>query len=153
MEETFHRDLDVGREVEIKHLKIIQEYYPDAHMIDDYCKEWDIFIPSENFGIEIKYDRMSQDTGNIVVEIEFNGTASALSTTKSRYWIFDTGNKTIMVETEKLRNLVKKFKVSRFTARGDSKEKKAYLIPQKFIEEIHIPINSIKNKSGLDSFL
>jgi len=153
MIETFHRDLKGGKEIELKHLKSIQKYYPDAYMIEGYCKEWDIFIPSKNFGIEIKSDKMSQKTGNIVVEIEFNGKLSALSTTKSKYWFFDTGLKTIIIEVEKLRNLVKKFKPAKFTARGDVREKKAYLIPQKSIEELQVPISAIKPMGALDSLL
>ena len=94
---TFSRDLKRGKKFEEKHLAIIQKTYPDAYMIDGYCKEWDIYIPSEKFGIEVKSDKMSQQTGNIVVEIKFNGKPSALSTTKAKYWIFDTGVDTIQL--------------------------------------------------------
>jgi hypothetical protein len=134
--ETFHRDLQEGNLIEQKHLKIIQQKYPDAYKIQGYCKEWDIFIPSKNFGIEIKSDKMSQLTGNIVVEINFNGKPSALSTTKSKYWIFDTGIKTLIVLVDDLKKLVKQFQTRRFTAKGDTKEKEAYLIKQRFIETI-----------------
>ena len=104
-------------------------------------KEWDIFIPSKNMGVEIKSDKMSQSTGNIVVEINFNNKPSALSTTKSKYWIFDTGLKSITVEVNDLKNLVKQFKTRHFTARGDTKQKEAYLIKQKFIEDISTNID------------
>lgn len=136
--DTFHRDLSWGKEVERKHLEIIKKQYPDAYMVDGYCKEWDIFIPSENFGIEIKSDKMSQYTGNIVVEISFNGKPSALSTTKAKYWIFDTGVKSIKVRVDKLRELVVGFRPVTFMARGDNKSKEAYLIKQKYIEAISL---------------
>lgn len=139
--DTFDRDLNEGIKVEEKHLSIIQQKYPDAYRVKGYCKEWDIFIPSKNIGIEIKSDKASQKYGNIVVEINFNNKPSALSTTKSKYWIFDTGLKSITVEVNDLKNLVKQFKTRHFTARGDTKQKEAYLIKQKFIEDISTDID------------
>lgn len=136
--ETFHRDLELGKQIEKLHLKIIQQTFPDAYIIDGYCKEWDIWIPSQKMGIEIKSDQKSRYTGNIVVEIEFNGKPSALSTTKSKYWIFYTGEKSIMVDVDDLKTLVKNFQPVIFTAKGDIKPKKAYLIPQKYIENLAI---------------
>ncbi len=120
MSDTFQRDLSWGKEIEKKHLVTIQKSYPDAYMIDGYCKEWDIYSPSGKIGFEIKSDRKSQYTGNIVVEISFNGKPSALRTTKAKYWIFDLGTKSIIVEVEELKKLVAKFQPVTFTARGDS---------------------------------
>ena len=149
--ETFHRDLAGGKIIEAKHLKVIQKTYPDAYMIDGYCKEWDIYIPSGSFGIDVKSDKMSQKTGNIVVEVRFNGKASALSTTKSRYWIFDTGVKSMMVEVTRLRRLVEKShdRKRTFTALGDTHPKDAYLIEQKYIEQLDCNFPS----GALDTFL
>lgn len=136
MNETFHRDLKEGKLVEHKHLELIQKIYPDAHIVDGYCKEWDIYVPSEDIGIEIKSDKMSQKTGNIVVEVEFNGKPSALSTSKSMWWIFDTGVETIKVKLYDLKELVKHFNPVQFVGKGDSKMKKAYLIPIQSIRNI-----------------
>ena len=151
---TFNRDLGRGKKIEEKHLAIIQKTYPDAYMIDGYCKEWDIYIPSEKFGIEVKSDKMSQQTGNIVVEIKFNGKPSALSTTKAKYWIFDTGVDTIYVGVDDLKELVNKSKdrLRTFTAKGDMHPKDAYLIKQKYIETIKTTIQPIL-KGQLDKFL
>ena len=151
---TFNRDLGRGKKIEEKHLAIIQKTYPDAYMIDGYCKEWDIYIPSAKFGIEVKSDKMSQQTGNIVVEIKFNGKPSALSTTKAKYWIFDTGVDTIYVGVDDLKELVDKSKdrLRTFTAKGDMHPKDAYLIKQKYIETIKTTIQPIL-KGQLDKFL
>ena len=136
MEETFHRDLEIGKQVERNHLELIQKKWSDAYVVEGYCKEWDIFVPSMNMGIEIKSDQKSQFTGNLVVEIEFNGKPSALLTTKANYWIFFTGKKSICVDVDDLKKLVTNFKPVKFIAKGDTKQKTAYLIPQKFIEDI-----------------
>ena len=144
---TFKRDLAKGKLVEAKHLAVIQEKYPDARIIDGYCKEWDIWIESAGFGIEVKSDTASQKYGNIAVEVEMGGKPSALSTTKAKYWIFDTGIHTMYVDVNDLKKLVSNPKFSsypffrpNFIAKGDSLSKAIYFIPQKFIEEIHTNI-------------
>jgi len=138
--DTFKRDLAKGKLVEAKHLAIIQKKYPDARIIDGYCKEWDIWIESAGFGIEIKSDIASQKYGNIVVEIEMGGKPSALSTTKAKYWIFDTGLKSMTVKTDDLKLLVHQFETRKFVAPGDTKQKEVYLVKQKFIEDMHTNI-------------
>ena len=47
-----------------------------------YYKEYDIFVPELNIGIEVKSDEKSKYTSNIVIEIEFNNKPSALSTSR-----------------------------------------------------------------------
>jgi len=134
---TFKRDLQKGEYIEQQALKIIQEKYPDAYKINGYCKEWDIFIPSINKGIEIKSDFMSMDTGNLVVEIEFGGKPSALSTTKAYRWFFYTGDSIIITSPDRLKQLIKDNNLypATFTGRGDSKSKKAFLIKKHLIED------------------
>ena len=136
--ETFWRDLKVGKDVEKHALQIINKNYMDATMIEGYCKDWDIWIPSAGFGVEVKSDQKSQFTGNLVIEIKFNDKPSALSTTKAKYWIFFTGKKWISVRTDKLKELVAKhpFRLRTFIAKGDTKSKDAYLMPQEKIESI-----------------
>ena len=136
--DTFKRDLQRGEDIEQHALKIIQEKYPDAYKIRGYCKEWDIFIPSINKGIEIKYDPMSKKTGNIVVEIEFGGKPSALSTTKAYRWFFYTGDSIIITSPDRLEQLIKDNNLypATFTGRGDSKSKRAFLIKKHLIEDI-----------------
>lgn len=133
MSETFRRDLKDGKEVEKKYLHMIKSMFPDAYIVDGYCKEWDIYVPSEKIGFEIKSDKKSIETGNIVVEIEFNGKPSALSTSKALWWIFDTGKESFKVKLSRLKTLVKDYNPVEFIGRGDIKMKKAYLIP---VEEI-----------------
>jgi hypothetical protein len=134
---TFKRDLKRGEDIEQHALNIIQTKYPDAYKVKGYCKEWDIFIPSINKGIEIKYDPMSKKTGNIVVEIEFGGKPSALSTTKAYRWFFYTGDSIIITSPNRLQQLVEDngLYLVTFTGRGDSKSKRAYLIKKHLIEE------------------
>jgi len=84
---TFHEDLERGKAIEQKALEVIRKKYPCAAIIDGF-KGYDIWIPELHKSIEVKYDPMSNETGNIVVEIEMNGKASALITTTAEYWLF-----------------------------------------------------------------
>ena len=77
----FRTSLESGKETENLILKIIKKKYSSAYIVDGYCKEYDIFIPEVDIGVEVKQDKKSMHTGNLVVEIEFNGKPSALSTT------------------------------------------------------------------------
>ena len=63
---------------------------------------------------------------------------SALSVTKATYWIFFTGKKSICVRVDALKRLVGKhpFILVTFVAKGDTKPKQAYFIPQEKIEAI-----------------
>jgi len=91
MIQTFDRDLKIGKKYEQVVLEAIRQKYSQAFIQEGYCKEWDIYIPELSFGIEVKSDKKSMHTGNIVIEIEFNGKPSALSTTKSKYWVIYDG--------------------------------------------------------------
>lgn len=81
---------NIGEEEILKRIII---KYPES-FIDDTGKansDWDIFVPEKNYGIEVKMDYKSKETGNLVIETEMNGKYSALSVTKSKYWVFITG--------------------------------------------------------------
>jgi hypothetical protein len=143
MENTFQRDLKIGQEVEKEVLKMVQKKYPDAYIIEGYCKEGDIHIPEPHDKyVEVKADFMSKKTGNIVVEVEFNGVPSALSTTKSYRWVFFTGDKYIITSPKRLKKMIEDNKLipATFVGRGDSCSKQAYLVKQHLIENTAIKV-------------
>ena len=133
---NFKESLKDGKKSEEAVLSIIKIKYPTAYIIDGYYKYYDIFVPEKNLGIEVKKDVKSQETGNIVVEIEFNGKPSALSTTRADYWVFDDGECYIWIDPSKLRGIVHNFgQIREFVGKGDTKSKKAYLMPKTLIKE------------------
>ena len=142
---TFKRDLERGKKIEEEILKHVQAKYPDAHIVDGYCKEWDIYIPSEDKGVEVKYDPMSLKTNNIVVEIEYNNKPSALMTTKAYRWVFHTKEEIIITTPDRLRDLIEKYKLSpaTFTGPGDPHPKKAYLIKKNYIKDNAISVRRV----------
>ncbi|MBC8430228.1 MAG: hypothetical protein H8D92_02390 [Pelagibacteraceae bacterium] len=127
---SFKRDLSKGKDIERRALKIVKELWNDARIIDGYCKEWDIYIPSENLGVEVKSDEKSKETGNIVIETSFGGKPSAINTTKSSIWIFYTGDKFFLTTPKRIWETIKEknYREVTFTGKGDYKSKTAYLV-------------------------
>ena len=71
-----------------------------------------------------------------VVEVEFNGYPSALSTTRADYWVFYDGESYIWIEPSKLKSIVHNFgQIREFVGKGDTKPKKAHLIPKYIIKD------------------
>ena len=133
---NFKESLKEGKKSEEAILSIIKQKYPTAYIIEGYYKYYDIFIPEKNLGIEVKKDVKSQETGNLVIEVEFNGYPSALSTTRADYWVFYDGECYIWIEPDKLRSICPIFEEIRtFVGKGDTKSKKAYLMPKTMIKE------------------
>lgn len=147
--ETFNRDLVGGKEIEKTILDIVKKTYPDTYIVNGYCKEWDMYIPSLKKGIEVKSDKLSQKTGNIVVEESFNGKPSALSTTKASLWIFHTGKKIIQITPDVLRIIIAEnnLKTVQFIATGDTLPKKAYLVKQYLIEPRALAVNNVNDST------
>lgn len=143
--EAFKRDLEKGLEHEQIVLEHIQKKYPLARSIKGYLKDFDIWIPEIEGGIEVKSDEKSQTTGNIVIEIEFGGKPSALSTTKALYWVIWDGIEYSWLAVEDIRKCIKdqKLRIAKFTGRGDAKAKKAYLIRKKILWKYRTLVSKI----------
>ena len=140
----FQDDLIIGEELERHILKKIQKRYPKAKKIEGYFKGYDIFIPEIQVRIEVKQDKKSQHTGNYVIETEFDGKPSALSTTEADYWVIFDGECEIWTTPWRIREAVKGLVQREFIGKGDTKAKKAYLCPKErikktaeFVYEIH----------------
>ena len=135
-------------------LKITKKRYSKAY-IDDIGKsnsDWDIFIPESGVGIEVKNDYESNYTGNLVIEVMMNGKLSALSITKSKYWVFITGYRYIWITPlEIYRFLEQHFEYGRvpFIGSGDTKEKLAYLVKHDVLVK-HIYNNLTKEQGWVE---
>jgi hypothetical protein len=135
MIQTFKRDLKRGKQHENVVLNYIKAKYKNAYIKDGYCKEYDIFIPEVNFGVEVKSDEKSKYTNNIVIEIEFNNKPSALMTTKAKFWVIYDGYSYNWFLTDKIKDCIKdnNLKYVEFIGKGDTKSKKAYLIKKEVL--------------------
>jgi hypothetical protein len=126
---TFKIDLEKGIKVESMLLDKLKLKYPSSTLVNAF-KGYDIWIPEIHKSIEVKYDEKSKETGNIVVEIEFNGKPSALLTTTADYWVFYDGDVFVSIEPKEIIKCIfmNKLHYAEFTGKGDTKSKKAFLI-------------------------
>jgi hypothetical protein len=138
--ETFYKDLIRGEAIEQKILNKIKLKYPNAYKVEGYFKDYDLFVPEISKSIEVKYDKKSKLTGNIVVEVEFNNKPSALSTTKADYWVWWDGYKFTWFNTYNIKKCIKETnqKLHTFIGNGDTKSKKAYLIKKETLYKYSI---------------
>ena len=146
METSFDKDLERGQKIEKEILIEVKKKYHDAYLVEGYCKEWDIHIPSEDKGVEVKYDPMSLKTGNLVVEIEYNDKPSALSTTKAYRCVFHTGKEAITTTPGIINKVIQDNKLQpvRFRGPGDPYDKKAYLIKKHLIATTALQVRRIQ---------
>lgn len=136
----FHKDLKAGKIIENQVLDIIKPKYPKAHILEGKHKGWDIYVPEIDKAIEVKADIESKRTGNIVIEISFNGKPSALSTTLSDYWVIYDGYNFNWFDPNDIKKCIKdnNLKAVEFIGRGDTKSKKAYLIKKEILYKYKI---------------
>jgi hypothetical protein len=115
----------------------LKEKYPSAHKIEGYCKEYDIYVPENDMKIEVKTDKKSNFTGNLVVEIEMFDKPSALFTTKSNYWVFCDGEELMWITPAKIKDIIiwNGLKAVSFVGNGDTHKKRAILVPKHLIRE------------------
>lgn len=93
MQGNFKTDLAAGHEIEKKFVEILQKRNPlsHIHIVEWYHPGWDVEMKWPD-GIpvtfEIKYDRMVEKTGNIALEVSFNGNPSGVHNSKAHYIIY-----------------------------------------------------------------
>lgn len=128
--QTFERDLKRGEEIEEKILSIIRIKYPEAYRVKGYFKDYDIYIPEISKSVEVKSDEQSKHTGNILIEVEFDGKPSALSTSKADFWVWWDGVEFAWFTMKGIWECIYQIgaKTRTFIGKGDTKEKRAYLI-------------------------
>ena len=117
---NFKNDLAIGHNSEDAVCAKIKKKYPRAHVMEGCCKGYDIYVPETKKKVEVKQDKKSNFTGNIVVEIEFDGKPSALSTTEADYWVFDDGEIYMWITPETLRQIVLPMYAVTFTGNWDN---------------------------------
>jgi hypothetical protein len=141
---SFSEDLHTGEAMEQEVLKQIQKKYPQAYKIEGYFKDYDIYIPELSKSVEVKKDYKSKDTGNLVIELTFDGKPSALLTTKADFWVFAVPDKYIWTTPDLIKKAIGLYgqDPKKFVGKGDDKPKLAWLIPIEYIEQSSMAIQN-----------
>jgi hypothetical protein len=110
---------------------LIKKKYPSASLIHKY-KGYDIWVPELHESIEVKYDPMSNKTGNIVVEIEMFDKRSGLMSTTADNWVFYDDHDFVIMKPMDIVNCIflNKLVYREFVGTGDTASKKAFLVPK-----------------------
>lgn len=131
---SFYADLASGLHVEKLVLDALQRKYPCATMINAH-KGYDIWVPETHKGIEVKHDPMSNQTGNFVIEVEFNAKPSALLTTTADYWIIYDDRVFAWFKPRRIFEciILNEVPLREFIGDGDSVAKRAYLVKKELL--------------------
>ena len=130
----FKEDLKRGVAVEDDLLRRLRLIFPNAKRAEGLHPEWDITIPEIGKTVEVKYDPMSQQTGNIVVEY-FHRKPSAFSVSIADYWVIVTGNGEYWFSRQGILECIlsEGLEPVCFTGTTDRHPKWAFLIPKRVL--------------------
>jgi len=122
---NFQSLLSMGIEYEEKVLKTLKRKYPLATRIDGQFVDYDIWVPELHKSVEVKYDKKSEQTNNIIIEYERNNKPGDILTTRASYWCIHTASGFLWI---------KPIKIIECILREDCKDikvnnAKCYLIP------------------------
>jgi hypothetical protein len=124
-------DLEMGDKYQHLMLDILE--YDEYEMAKGNFKPYDIKIKnkSDTYTIEVKADRKTKTTGNVVIEFECNKKPSGITTTEADYWAYfiDGTEDYFLIPTDDIRNAIKEGKYSRTVKGGDGFRANMYVFP------------------------
>lgn len=134
---TFKSDLRKGEVIELFVLELIKKKYPCAVKINGKFSGYDLFIPELHKSVEVKYDPMSNTTGNFVVEVYMYGKRSGLLSSIADYWVFYDNVSLTWIDREELMRYILSsgYKMKTITSRGDTQPKNVYLVNKKHLQK------------------
>lgn len=135
---SFQTDLAFGEQGELFVLKKLHYKYPKAYKVEGYCKEWDLFVPEKEIGIEVKSDRATHKTGNVVIENKYGGKPSGIETTKATWWAYITKDNLYWITPNKIKECIKDNNLQSLDCaplNGDTKRKNLYLIKETLFKQ------------------
>jgi hypothetical protein len=134
---TFRADLELGESYQRKLLELIE--YDNCGMSKGCFKPYDVWVEygGERTTFEVKVDRMTQRTGNIVVEFECNKKPSGITATEADYWVYFIHNTGVwfLIPTEEIKSRIASKRYSRTVKGGDGFRSNMYVFPVAEFEE------------------
>jgi hypothetical protein len=133
----FKADLDLGESYQRKLLELIE--YDECGMSKGCFKPYDVWITyaGERTTFEVKADRMTQRTGNIVIEFQCADKPSGITTTEADFWVYFIHNTGVyyMIPTGDIRRLIDEKKYTKTIRGGDGWRANMYVFPATVFDE------------------
>jgi hypothetical protein len=124
-------DLEMGEYYQKQLLNILE--HDRYEMAKGNFKPYDVklFYNNDIYTVEVKADRMTKDTGNIVIEYECSGKESGITTTEADYWAYfiDGTQDYFLIPTQTIRNAINERRYSRKVKGGDGWKARLFLFP------------------------
>ena len=102
---NFEKDLADGQaaEREVAQRLITRLGIPADDIEQSSSKGYDLKILSKGWTFEVKNDLMAERTGNVAVEFECRGKATALASTTAEFWVYKFSGSFFAFRTETLK--------------------------------------------------
>ena len=107
----FKQSLEIGKKKEKFVSNLLKDYYDS--ITDNDNAEYDLRFNKNgrSLFVEVKYDYLMSETGNVAIECYSRNKGSGIYTTRSDFWIqVDRDNKLYIMDTNNLRLLCQKRK-------------------------------------------
>ena len=138
MHYNFRKDLEEGQKVEQEVAEKLKNERGALNIKFNKTKEYDISCWMPEWGeilIEVKYDKMSEKTGNIGIEYEDRNKSSGINVTTADKWIIKTGDDFLVIDVPVLKQLIKDSKYFKDVSGGDVRRTKMYLFKKILFKE------------------
>ena len=136
MNYNFADDVVVGEGYEKLVLAKIKRKYPLVYKREGYFKDYDLYIPETNESVEVKFDLLSEKTGNFFFEVASDDRPSGLFTSKSDFYIICNTKEMFFFSTDHLINLSKDYRLLRSGSRGSDASRTGFLLKRNYIIEL-----------------
>lgn len=105
---NFQLDLANAKETEKAAVKKLEKWLEIESVTfnDDYKYDFLIKLPASSRTYEVKEDLMCGQTGNTVIEYEYRGKPSGISTTEADFWIYKFDDGFYQISVDKLRKVI-----------------------------------------------
>ena len=125
----FENDLEFGNTYEKKAINLFE--YKSFEIKKGFFKEYDIIFELEEqkeLKVEVKADRRTKQTGNMVIEYESRGKPSGITTTEADKWVYfvDGTDDVYIIPTKILKKKIEKLKPPKVKG-GDNYTSMMYL--------------------------
>lgn len=105
---NFRLDLERAKETEKKAVEKLRKWLTieEVTFNEDFRYDFEVKLSNSTRKYEVKEDLQCGQTGNTVVEYEYRGNPSGISTTEADFWIYKFDDGFYQIATHKLKEVI-----------------------------------------------